>query len=544
MSVSIIPTGTLASVSQYVARWVTEGKFEGETKDARENPLKVMQLMASDVCASLGINVEGRKEGEVAAAVYGALKEENIAKFRSAYPDFDDVATTQRTALTAADFSGDDYRISHDEAGGAYLMSALDTLSHGLEDGKPSRLVRVFESIRKLSGHLVHACVAGNMPRPSAAEVAESLVRLKAHGHFVVEAQSGIDGLMDRLMVDTQHGWHTGRDVFMHIYANADAHAESLMLPSDSDNFRLSSPRMTLSDVSRNAPVHYALSGDIPVPEKTAVNQLIEAARFTQRYLEWLQPDALLHVDGKPFSEEERKALRGSLIDLTNDLLISGQRNRCVYDGTLPARAAFEQQQAYRKDDKVLYLVGDVDPTSPVEVPASPDINERQQALLGLIRQPGVHVLTDQSEVDKLGPAMTEGMLQFNVSSHDLSALASRLVRPVDATTLRLIDILDVAESEHHVFSSPSLSVDERMTHIASALKANGFADSSAFMERARSNLEERMADTPELLVHHAYSVLPDSEKVAMENQAPETLSSTLERLEAQGDALPAPKRR
>lgn len=545
MSVSIIPRETLASVSRYIASWCTDGKNANEVGNRIQAPLSVMKGFSEIVVDDAEIDVNGLSMEELSQRIYTHIRETNMQAFNRAYPDLGDQQLGNDVPSIEA-FSGSEYAIPHSEAGYAYLISALNLVSHGVtpqSDGEIGRLPSLIDQMHTMSGYALHSYRSTDMLRPHHTEVAESINRLMEHGHHLFDTQSGLRGVIDRLSVDTRHGQYAGKDILMHLYYHATQQSQRVDLPDPNDYFSSSMPRVELISVASVSPNRYALSGDVPLPDENDIHRLIEATRYVCNYLQWLPEGGVCHPDGVSFDKDERKALFNNVTALRSDLSLSGQRFLCVYDGSLSAENAFAKREAYVLRDKTAYIVGDVAPNSPGHVVLTPLLDDNQKALLRLTGQSGVYLMTDQSEVDKLGPGYTDTMLSIPVSKADIDVLTSRWIRPVDATTVRLIDIMETLEAEKATFSDPSLSVDEQLSQIDSALKNNGFFNREALLDEMRSALDTGVGHSPDTLVQHTYPTLSYDQKSALhfDEQAP--LSSTLERLASEGVEMSRPKR-
>lgn len=133
-------------------------------------------------------------------------------------------------------------------------------------------------------------------------------------------------------------------------------------------------------------------------------------------------------------------------------------------------------------------------------------------------------------------------MMALPVSNADLDMLKYALIRPVDATTLNLIDVIEGVESEFNVFSNPT-STENTLKQIETALRGNGYQGVAALMEKMKEVLDDYGGSTPEHLVRDAYAKLDDSAKKELNAPSITSLSETLDKLEADGVTMRGPAR-
>ena len=363
-----------------------------------------------------------------------------------------------------------------------------------------------------------------------------------ANGDGMMEAADGFRGLVARLSVDTRHGWYTGQDMFMHMFADAYDNEKSITLPHSDDHYDALVPRAILNSVSAFAPNHYALSGDIPQPSDADLQRIILAANKVASHISSLDTSNIKRLTGVPFTLSEHKSLFDDVVAFKVDMTLSGQQSLLVYDATRSFAEAAELHERYVKRDKTAYIVGDINPNELGEVKMRPGMDEKQGVLLRLLSQKNVYLMSGESEVDKLGHAHTDGMMALPVSNADLDMLKYALIRPVDATTLNLIDILENVESEFNVFSNPT-STENTLKHVESALKGNGYDAIHPLMEKMKEVLNDYGGSTPEHLVRGAYAKLDDNAKKALNTPSSASLGATLDKLEEEGVTMKGPTR-
>ncbi len=243
-----------------------------------------------------------------------------------------------------------------------------------------------------------------------------------------------------------------------------------------------------------------------------------------------------------PFTLSEHKSLFDDVVAFKVDMTLSGQQSLLVYDATRSFAEAAELHERYVKRDKMAYIVGDINPNELGEVKMRPGMDEKQGVLLRLLSQKNVYLMSGQGEVDKLGQAYTDSMMALPVSNADLDMLKYALIRPVDATTLNLIDILETVESEFNVFSNPT-STENTLKHVESALKGNGYDAIHPLMEKMKEVLNDYGGSTPEHLVRGAYAKLDDNAKKELNTPSSASLGATLDKLEEEGVTMKGPTR-
>merc|ERR1712093_584742 len=268
-------------------------------------------------------------------------------------------------------------------------------------------------------------------------------------------------------------------------FADAYDNEKSITLPHSDDHYDALVPRAILNSVSAFAPNHYALSGDIPQPSDADLQRIILAANKVASHVSSLDTSNIKRLTGVPFTLSEHKSLFDDVVAFKVDMTLSGQQSLLVYDATRSFAEAAELHERYVKRDKMAYIVGDINPNELGEVKMRPGMDEKQGVLLRLLSQKNVYLMSGQGEVDKLGQAYTDSMMALPVSNADLDMLKYALIRPVDATTLNLIDILETVESEFNVFSNPT-STENTLKHVESALKGNGYDAIHPLMEKMK----------------------------------------------------------
>ena len=542
MSVSIIPDGSLLSVSKYMAELIVNNPEEESRPMVAKRSVLAMREMALRIADECGLREEHEDVSVLGAKLATAISAQNAKSLKAAYGDLDSISGKGKE-YNAADVASADFDVPQNAQGHAYLINAFDHISHGLEsDGEPETISPIIENMRKVSGHILHAHSAKDIAPFTPADLSESLTRMLNNGSDMMGAEDGLRGLIARLSVDTRHGWHTGQDMFMHMFANAYDNEKSITLPHSDDHYEAMVPRVILNSVSALAPNRYALSGDIPQPDNADLQRITLAANKVASHISSLDTKAIKRLSGAAFSLSEHKSLFDDLVAFKVDMTLSGQQSLLVYDATRSFADAVDLHERYVRRDKTAYIVGDINPNELGEVKIRPGMDEKQGVLLRLLTQKNVYLMSSESEVDKLGHAHTDGMMALPVSNADLDMLKYALIRPVDATTLNLIDILENVESEFNVFSNPT-STENTLKHVESALKGNGYDAIHPLMEKMKEVLNDYGGSTPEHLVRGAYAKLDDNAKKALNTPSSASLGATLDKLEEEGVTMKGPTR-
>lgn len=542
MSVSIIPDGSLLSVSKYMAELIVNNPEEESRPMVAKRSVLAMREMALRIADECGLREEHENVSVLGAKLATAISAQNAKSLKAAYGDLDSISGKGKE-YNADDVASSDFDIPQNAQGHAYLINAFDYISHGLEsDGEPETISPIIENMRKVSGHILHAHSAKDIAPFTPADLSESLTRMLNNGSDMMGAEDGLRGLIARLSVDTRHGWYTGQDMFMHMFANAYDNEKSITLPHPDDHYESVVPRVILNSVSALAPNRYALSGDIPQPDNADLQRITLAANKVASHISSLDTSNIKRLTGVPFTLSEHKSLFDDVVAFKVDMTLSGQQSLLVYDATRSFAEAAELHERYVKRDKMAYIVGDINPNELGEVKMRPGMDEKQGVLLRLLSQKNVYLMSGQGEVDKLGQAYTDSMMALPVSNADLDMLKYALIRPVDATTLNLIDILETVESEFNVFSNPT-STENTLKHVESALKGNGYDAIHPLMEKMKEVLNDYGGSTPEHLVRGAYAKLDDNAKKELNTPSSASLGATLDKLEEEGVTMKGPTR-
>lgn len=319
MSVSITPVQTLKTVAASV---VSLSRMDTANAPGLRNAARSAKRMVEAI--SHNRNVDPMATAEVQAhAVYDAMRALNFSSFIAQYPSsYEDYKDNFAPLLDAKDFDFSRDAVPFKGAEGmdgmAFLRCSLDRVEHGLYGEVTNH--NLSQNLAALGRDLGRAmAINSSVAIPTPSELAESITRLRAHGDYLYDMQSGASEVfkkLDTFGIGVNNEFY-GDDTLLRTFLEATTNPDSMTVPVNSV------PKGP--SVAELRQGNYRVTGDIPYPTQSDMDTLNKAVEYTKAKLMTLP---LVGTNGEALSEMESRRVRTQFANFASDQLWHGQQAR------------------------------------------------------------------------------------------------------------------------------------------------------------------------------------------------------------------------